>query len=176
MLPKVTKQIGLTHCGLASIANCTSYTENELHGELNFKELPNGLTIYELKEFMDTLEKTESPRIITVEEVKNADRLKNLISTLILKTNNSQNILENGIKWHIIANYHMKSVYPEMSDEFGHFSPVVDANDVECCIEDVWPGVPDRTWLTYEKLFAAVNTLDSDSERLRGLVVFKTKM
>lgn len=67
MLPKVTKQIGLTHCGLASIANCTSY--------------------------------------------------------------------------------------------FGHFSPVVDANDVECCIEDVWPGVPDRTWLTYEKLFAAVNTL-----------------
>jgi len=171
MLPKVTKQIGPTHCGLASIANCTSYTENELHGKLNFKPLPNGLTIDELKEFMESLETVESLRKLTTEELKTPEELKKLVSTIIL-TNYQTNALE---RWHIIANFHMKTVYPEES-EYGHFSPVVSADDTACCIEDVWPAVPDRTWLTYENLFAAVNTVDPDSERLRGLLVFKTKI
>ena len=73
---------------------------------------------------------------------------------------------------HVIANFYMKTVYPDEGD-YGHFSPIVSANDDECCIGDVWPPVPDYTWLTYEKLYTAVNTIDSDSGRPRGLIVFE---
>ena len=57
---KITKQIGKTHCGLASIANCTNYTEYELHSKIDFKELPKGLTIDELYSFLQTIKKSDN--------------------------------------------------------------------------------------------------------------------
>ena len=59
-MKKITKQIGKTHCGLASIANCTNYTEHELHNKIDFKELPKGLTIDELYSFLKDIKESDN--------------------------------------------------------------------------------------------------------------------
>merc|ERR1712048_1430195 len=71
----------------------------------------------------------------------------------------------------IIANFHMKTIYGDQGD-YGHFSPIVKETQDKCCIGDTWPDVPEYTWVSYEKLLEAVETVDKDSGEKRGFICF----
>merc|ERR1712018_237331 len=71
-IPLVKKQVGKTHCGLASIAHFIQLSEEEIHAKMNFVSLPEGLTLEELSNLLSKLNKKHN-----ILRFKNASNLEN---------------------------------------------------------------------------------------------------
>ena len=150
-LPLVTKQIGATHCGLASLAHFIELTEDQIHDEIGKVDLPKGLTLEQLSKIMDDLRvKHKILKFTNVNELKN----------------------EFEINWSsnkYIANFYIPDVYPGEGD-FGHFSPLVAFQNDRVCIGDTWPNFPNHTWTDLSTILSAMRSIDKESGEERGLV------
>ena len=164
-LPKIVKGVGKNTCFYASLGNILPITETQIHEIMDNQPLPRGLDIYQGKEILETKLSPYAKNAI-IFHPKDVSELK----TFILEKHNQ------GSK--IIANFQLQPIYPDYPNypdiwaNYGHFSPIIYVDETQVCIGDVWRKVPDYCWRSYEILFNGVNTIDGDSNKKRGLLVF----
>jgi len=164
-LQKITKGVGKNTCAYASLGNLLPISEQEIHEIMGNTELPKGLHIYQVKHMMEEKlsEYVENVRIV---QPKDVAELEKIVKGCI-----------EGKQTKIIANFQLRPIYPDYPQlnpwtNFGHFSPIVFAGETDLCIGDVWRKVPDYAWRSYQVLFDGINTIDTESRKLRGLLVF----
>ena len=166
-LPKIIKGVGKNTCGYASLGNFLPIGETKIHEIMGNEPLPKGLDIFELKVIMDT----KLGHFVKNVEIFQPEDSHEMKQRILHKTKQDSKI---------IANFQVRKIYsdpkysdfPEVIANCGHFSPIVHADQTRVCIGDVWRKVPDYCWKNYDIIFEAINTIDNDSGRKRGLLIF----
>lgn len=193
----MVKQVGNTHCALASLAYvCQPYEkfagfkldENYFKKLIN-REIPSGMNLNELYKFsknqaLSFLSDLDPSKLENTNLMKSHNEKVEIEIFRPMNYESMKNKIQNSFArgQHVIANFYMTKIYhPKMDQkpncrdqrlDYGHFSPIVAFSDDQCLIGDVWHSVPDFTWVSYQKLFSAVDTIDEDSGEKRGLLVF----